>query len=153
MSASAEPLKARPDRDETRTRAGRLYDLKLLKRLWPYVGRQKRALWAVLLLLPAEAALRSVDQLAALAELGLGHESLAPLSHSEARWRWNYFRWDNLRFGPSAIHNWLEALKYPNLRLSGLADFGHIVVDRPDGCAGRPSACGGLLRFARTGRE
>jgi hypothetical protein len=33
----------------------------------------------------------------------------------------------NLRFGPTAIHNWLDKILYPNLRLMGLADFEHIL--------------------------
>jgi ATP-binding cassette, subfamily B, multidrug efflux pump len=45
------------------TRVGSLYDVRLLRRLWPYVGRQRRTLLAVLLLLPCEAALRAVRPL------------------------------------------------------------------------------------------
>ncbi len=72
-------------------------------------------------------ALESIEQMAALYERGLIHESLAPISHSEARWRWNYFRWDDMRYGPSTIHSWTDALLYPNLRATGLADFAHVV--------------------------
>ncbi len=42
---------------------GGLQDVRLLRRLWPYVGRQRRTLLFVLLLLPCEAALRAVRPL------------------------------------------------------------------------------------------
>ncbi|MHB8419309.1 MAG: ABC transporter ATP-binding protein [Myxococcales bacterium] len=47
----------------SKAKAAGLYDLRLLRRLWPYVGRQRRTLLSVLLLLPCEAALRSARPL------------------------------------------------------------------------------------------
>jgi len=74
----------------------------------------------------AAAADRSMRDMIRLAESGLVHESLAPLSHSEAAWSWNYLRWSGLRHGPTSIHSWKKGLSFANLRMSGIADFEHI---------------------------
>ncbi|HAM35909.1 MAG TPA: hypothetical protein DEB40_08275 [Elusimicrobia bacterium] len=78
-------------------------------------------------------ALRAVDGLLRLQENGWHHETLAPLSHSEAKWQWDFWRkaggttfLELSRFGPSNIHNWEEGLSFANIRLSGLADFEHL---------------------------
>jgi HEAT repeat protein len=80
------------------------------------------------------AALSAVDDMRRLRENGWRHETLAPLSHSESRWEWDYWResgmltpWELPRRGPTAIHNWEEGLSFANIRLSGLADFEHLV--------------------------
>ncbi|PCI37048.1 MAG: hypothetical protein COB53_07685 [Elusimicrobia bacterium] len=75
----------------------------------------------------AKAAFQAIDELTLLNTHNLAHESLAPLSHSEAGWRWDYWRESYQgRRGPTSIHNWRSSLAYANLRLSGLADFEHV---------------------------
>ncbi len=76
-------------------------------------------------------ALRAIEDMAVLLQHGYAHASLAPLSHRNTHWEWDYWRWvwpffAKMRFGPSSIHDWEKELAYPNLRLSGLADFEHI---------------------------
>lgn len=77
------------------------------------------------------AAMKAVDHMLILHQNGRGHETLMPISHHGARWEWDYWRWNPpflgaMRFGPSFINKWREGFAYPNLRLSGLADFEHI---------------------------
>lgn len=74
-----------------------------------------------------ESALKSIKQMAFLLQRGYVHETLAAFSHSEARWRWNYFRFTILRFGPTSIHAWRKQFLYSNLRYTGLADWAHLV--------------------------
>jgi hypothetical protein len=74
----------------------------------------------------AAAADRSMRDLIRLADHGLVHESLAPLSHSAVDWSWDFLRWSFFRHGPSSIHSWKSGLSFPNLRMSGIADFEHI---------------------------
>jgi HEAT repeat protein len=81
------------------------------------------------------AAARAVDGIIRLADNGWAHVTLAPLSHSEASWRWDFWRntsretiFEIPRFGPTAIHDWNSALSHANVRLSGLADFEHMRV-------------------------
>ncbi|MCX5797490.1 MAG: HEAT repeat domain-containing protein [Elusimicrobia bacterium] len=78
-------------------------------------------------------ALKAVDGMLRLHENGWYHETLAPLSHSEVDWQWDYWRpavdhsvFELSRFGPTSIHNWVGGLSYANIRLSGLADFEHL---------------------------
>ncbi len=76
-------------------------------------------------------ALLAIEQLATLERHGHFHSSLAAMSHTEARWEWDYWRVDDMlffpiRFGPSSITHWPETLLYPNLRASGLADYEHV---------------------------
>lgn len=70
--------------------------------------------------------MRSMDQIIELQRRNVLHSSLAAFSHGGSSWKWNFFRWEGLRFGPTAIHNWTEGFRYPNLRKSGLADWGHL---------------------------
>lgn len=84
-----------------------------------------------------EAALKVIDQLAVLQRHGHRHFSLAALSHSGGTWEWNYWRMSNsyfslLRFGPTSLHNWRSGLRFPNMRLSGLADYEHVGVLAPE---------------------
>lgn len=75
-----------------------------------------------------EAALKSIKDMALLLKNGYIHGSLIPLSHSQAHWEWDfwrYYKWER-RFGPTSLHNWRSALSYPNLRLKGLADWEHL---------------------------
>ena len=85
-----------------------------------------------------EAARKAVDDMVLLHKQGYAHTSLAPMSHSEARWAWNFWRDAGfftglilpavsvMRHGPTSIHNWNSSLSYANLRLSGMADFEHV---------------------------
>lgn len=78
-----------------------------------------------------QAAFRAIDDMAILLRNGYAHQSLAPISHAEAHWEWDYWRWvtpiiGKTRFGPTFVENWRQLLTYPNLRLSGLADFEHV---------------------------
>jgi len=75
-------------------------------------------------------ALNAVDGILRLFENGWVHGSLAPLSHSEREWEWDYWKpvggetfYDIPRFGPTGIHDWDAGLSYANIRRSGLADF------------------------------
>ncbi len=78
-----------------------------------------------------QGALRAIDDMVLLLKAGHAHGSLAALSHASEHWEWDYWRWvwpvlGKMRFGPSFIHDWKASLAYPNLRLSGLADFEHV---------------------------
>jgi hypothetical protein len=73
-----------------------------------------------------DAAARSMRDMVLLADRGFAHRTLAPMSHSEASWDWNYFRWNINGYGPTSIHSWKKGLSYANLRMSGIADFEHI---------------------------
>jgi hypothetical protein len=79
-----------------------------------------------------EAADRSMRDIIRLADHGLAHKTLAPMSHSEVSWAWDYFRWNQIvggvSYGPSNIHSWKKGLSFANLRMSGMADFEHITV-------------------------
>ncbi|HAM34823.1 MAG TPA: hypothetical protein DEB40_00750 [Elusimicrobia bacterium] len=76
--------------------------------------------------LVAYASRKAVDDLLVLKAHGYVHTSLSPLSHSEKRWDWRYWEQVVGRYGPSSIHNWRSALGFPNMRLSGLADWEHL---------------------------
>ncbi|HAM36370.1 MAG TPA: hypothetical protein DEB40_05865 [Elusimicrobia bacterium] len=80
-------------------------------------------------------ALKAVDGMLRLQENGWYHETLAPISHSGDKWRWDFWRTagrttllELSRFGPTNIHNWDDGLSYANVRLSGLADFEHLTA-------------------------
>jgi hypothetical protein len=71
--------------------------------------------------------LRSAHDLAVLARNGLVHDALIPLFHNREQvgrrgdrgiYRW----WSEI---PGRLDRWLESCRYPNLRLSGIADFEH----------------------------
>lgn len=77
------------------------------------------------------AAFKAVDDMLLLFRNGLAHSTLMPLSHHGAHWEWDYWRWNQpflggMRYGPSFIQSWRKAFEYPNIRLSGLADFEHL---------------------------
>jgi hypothetical protein len=74
------------------------------------------------------AAMKGIEDMNALDRRGWIHESLAPISHSEAVWEWDFLRETQFtfRYGPSSLHDWASALGFSNLRLSGLADFEHL---------------------------
>ncbi|MDD5656807.1 MAG: hypothetical protein PHF00_06085 [Elusimicrobia bacterium] len=83
-----------------------------------------------------DASWKAIDDLSLLLKHDRFHESLAPISHSEIPWRWDYWRGSMAvisptRFGPTSIHDWFSALSHANLRLSGIADFEHIVARNP----------------------
>ncbi|MEK7390020.1 MAG: HEAT repeat domain-containing protein [Elusimicrobiota bacterium] len=93
-------------------------------------------------------ALGAVDGMIRLYNNGWVHGSLAPLSHSAASWKWDYWRpagrataFEISRLGPSNIHNWDEGLSFANIRASGLADFEHLEV-LPEDPAKRRSRIG-----------
>ncbi|MFC1679453.1 hypothetical protein ACFL2T_04510 [Elusimicrobiota bacterium] len=78
-----------------------------------------------------KAAVKAVDHMLLLHNNGRAHSTLAPISHDWSAWEWDFWRWNppflgGLRFGPSYLNHWRKGFKYPNLRLSGLADFEHI---------------------------
>jgi len=77
------------------------------------------------------ATFRAVDHMLLLLDNGHAHETLMPLSHSDDHWEWDYWRWvmpvlGGMRWGPTFISEWRKAFQYPNLRLSGLADYEHV---------------------------
>jgi hypothetical protein len=77
------------------------------------------------------AALAAVEHMLVLLRNGRAHASLMPLSHHGTHWEWDFWRWNppflgEMRYGPSFINGWKEAFAYPNIRLSGLADWEHI---------------------------
>jgi len=70
---------------------------------------------------------RSAHDLAILARNGLVHDALIPLFHNREQvgrrgdrgvYRW----WSEI---PGRLDRWLKSCEYPNLRLSGIADFEH----------------------------
>ena len=70
---------------------------------------------------------RCAHDLAVLARSGLVHEALIPLFHNREQidqrgdrgvYRW----WSEI---PGRLDRWLESCRYPNLRLSGIADYEH----------------------------
>ncbi|MFC1522309.1 hypothetical protein ACFL6Y_07855 [Elusimicrobiota bacterium] len=79
-----------------------------------------------------QAALRSIHDMVRLLKAGYAHESLVPFSHNGVHWEWDYWRWETpvifgwFRNGPSTLHKKKKSLSYPNLRMSGLADFEHV---------------------------
>jgi hypothetical protein len=78
-----------------------------------------------------ETALQAIRDMLVLAVNGYSHGSLAPISHSDTPWTWDYWRWSEsiispLRFGPSEINNRNGGLSYANIRLLGLADWEHL---------------------------
>jgi hypothetical protein len=80
-----------------------------------------------------ETALQAIRDMLVLAANGYSHGSLAPISHSDTPWSWDYWRWSEsvispLRFGPSEINNRNAGLSYANIRLSGLADWEHLAT-------------------------
>ncbi len=65
--------------------------------------------------------------LANLARGGLIHTSLIPLNHRKRRERsHDMYRWSRKLAG--RLEDWQESCRYPNLRLSGIADLEHIKV-------------------------
>lgn len=74
-----------------------------------------------------EGLLRSAHDLAVLARNGLVHDALIPLFHNREqvgrrRDRGIYRWWSEI---PGRLDRWQKSCKYPNLRLSGIADFEH----------------------------
>lgn len=62
-----------------------------------------------------------------LARRGIIHKSLIPLFHNRERSRGDStYRWNRKVAG--RLDNWLESCTYPNLRLSGIADFEHFKI-------------------------
>jgi peptide deformylase len=77
------------------------------------------------------AAIKAADHMIVLLRNGRAHSSLMPLSHHGSHWEWDFWRWNipflgEMRYGPSFISVWREAFAFPNIRLSGLADWEHI---------------------------
>jgi hypothetical protein len=78
-----------------------------------------------------KAADKAVDHMLLLYQNGQAHSTLMPISHHGAHWEWDFWRWNppflgGLRHGPSFINDWKKSFFFPNLRLSGMADFEHI---------------------------
>lgn len=62
-----------------------------------------------------------------LMKSGIIHKSLIPLFHNRERFRGDsIYRWNRKVAG--RLDNWLESCRYPNLRLSGIADFEHMEI-------------------------
>jgi len=70
---------------------------------------------------------RSAHDLALLASSGLVHDALIPLFHNREQIGWRgdrgVYRWFSMI--PGRLDRWFESCRYPNLRLSGIADFEH----------------------------
>jgi len=65
-----------------------------------------------------------------LTRSGIIHTSLIPLFHNRERSAGagnNIYRWNRKVAG--RLDNWLESCRYPNLRLSGIADLEHIEIN------------------------
>jgi len=75
----------------------------------------------------SEGLTRSAHDLAVLARSGLVHEALIPLFHNREqvirREDRGVYRWWSMI--PGRLDRWFESCRYPNLRLSGIADFEH----------------------------
>jgi hypothetical protein len=75
----------------------------------------------------SEGLIRSAHDLAVLARTGLVHDALIPLFHNREqvvrREDRGVYRWWSMI--PGRLDRWLESCRYPNLRLSGIADFEH----------------------------
>jgi len=75
----------------------------------------------------SEGLIRSAHDLAVLARNGLVHDALIPLFHNREqvgrRGDRGVYRWWSMI--PGRLDRWLESCRYPNLRLSGIADFEH----------------------------
>jgi hypothetical protein len=77
-------------------------------------------------------ALKGIDDMLTLRRAGFSHTSLAPISHSQTGWRWDFWRWKSVTlpgrpFGPTALHDWKTGLSHSNLRATGITDFEHLV--------------------------
>ncbi|MDD4162087.1 MAG: HEAT repeat domain-containing protein [Methanothrix sp.] len=68
--------------------------------------------------------------LARLTRTGLIHASLIPLFHKKRNENRDYTEYCWHRKIAGRLERWLESCKYPNLRLSGIADFEHIEIYR-----------------------
>jgi hypothetical protein len=75
----------------------------------------------------SEGLTRSAHDLAVLARNGLVHDALIPLFHNREqvgrRGDRGVYRWWSVI--PGRLDRWFESCRYPNLRLSGIADFEH----------------------------
>lgn len=98
-----------------------------LERVLPWVGRQQRLADLRKCLMTA------VDDIAQLYADGLVHGSLAPMSHSTTRWDATFHRSNAAnqsieipRDGSTSIFDWSIGLKFPNVRLNGLANPAYI---------------------------
>jgi len=69
----------------------------------------------------------NVRDLMRLARFGIFHTELAPIFHNKADMR--PYRWNIGGFQPGAgkLDRWEEAFRYSNMRLSGIADFEHLI--------------------------
>jgi hypothetical protein len=75
----------------------------------------------------SEGLTRSAHDLAILARSGFVHDALIPLFHNREqvgrRGDRGVYRWWSMI--PGRLDRWFESCRYPNLRLSGIADFEH----------------------------
>jgi hypothetical protein len=78
-----------------------------------------------------QAALVNINDLAHLASYGIVHSEPINLYHNIGqRQKYNIL----ISGGPGRVDKWLRATEYPNMRLSGIADFEHLLaVDSIDG--------------------
>ncbi|MDP2912444.1 MAG: hypothetical protein Q8N91_00365, partial [Candidatus Omnitrophota bacterium] len=86
-----------------------------------------------------EALYRNIHDLFMLARYGIVHTAIAALFHNlpaNRRYAWNVDILSRPGLGAGRLHDWLGAVTYPNMRLSGPADFEELrtleEVTRPD---------------------
>ncbi|MFC2062011.1 phospholipase D-like domain-containing protein, partial [Elusimicrobiota bacterium] len=71
----------------------------------------------------SEAMSKNARDLARLAKHGIFHTNIIPLYYDTKR----VYRWNEQYRGAGRINSWLKSTKYSNLRVSGLADFEHMI--------------------------
>jgi len=84
----------------------------------------------------SEAMAKNAGDLARLAKHGIFHTDLISLFHNEEQKR-IYF-WNIESDGAGRLDKWLDVTRYPNIRVSGLADFEHLKYFKELDLYGKP---------------